>query len=300
MKLVDRFLLIVKARLQRWHLQSAIRHIDVKFGPLLEAKLSPNDSVEILPRVKSVYESAGGGWDCVSEDGFVVYFLRVDTDYGVKRLAKKPPTTCMPNALAAVTKMQFWSKVEPAIIARLNDPDLNWARQAAEVLAKYGGAQAEKAMWGRLRRFHEQWSERGNELVMRPGMRDDANEAVGFQFGLVEAIGKAHAWLLTNDEITELENLTLGQERDNVKQWHWSSPVNLDVSFFGDKIMASINQYSATDLTSLKAKLAQYPSGTKFWLSILGSPERADPVRAAIFDVASEHGFDVAQAGSTN
>ena len=40
---------------------------------------------EILPRVKSVYESAGGGWDCVSEDGFVMYFLRVDADYGVKR-----------------------------------------------------------------------------------------------------------------------------------------------------------------------------------------------------------------------
>jgi HEAT repeat protein len=246
---------------------------------------------EILPRVKSVYESAGGGWDCVSEDGFVVYFLRVDADYGVKRLAKKPPTTCMTNALAVITKMQFWSKVEPGIIARLNDTDLNWARQAAEVLAKYGGAQAKKAMWERLRKFHGQWSERGNELAIRPGMRADANEAVGFQFGLVEAIGKAQAWLLANDEITELENLTLGQERDNVKQWHWSSPVNLNVSFFGEKIMATINQYSATDLTSLKAKLAQYPSGTKFWLNIIGSPDRVAPVLTVISEIAAEHGF---------
>jgi hypothetical protein len=130
---------------------------------------------------------------------------------------------------------------------------------------------------------------------MRPGMPSDANEAVGFQFGLVEAIGKAQAWLLTNEKITELENLTLGQERDNVKQWHWSSPVNLTVSFFGEKMVANINQYSATDLTSLKTKLAQYPSGTKFWLNILGSPERVAPVRAAITDIAEEHGFDLAE-----
>jgi hypothetical protein len=114
---------------------------------------------------------------------------------------------------------------------------------------------------------------------------------VGFQFGLVEAIGKAQAWLLANDEITELENLTLGQERDNVKQWHWSSPVNLNVSFFGEKIMATINQYSATDLTSLKAKLAQYPSGTKLWLNIIGSPDRVAPVLTVISDIAAEHGF---------
>jgi hypothetical protein len=77
--------------------------------------------------------------------------------------------------------MRRWSEVKPGIIARLNGPDLNRARQAAETLAKYGSTQAEKTLWDRLRKFHEQWSERGNELSMRPGMRADANEAVGFK-----------------------------------------------------------------------------------------------------------------------
>ncbi len=206
----------------------------------------------------------------------------------------------MTNVLRAITKMQRWTEVEPAIIARLNDPDLNWARQAAEILAKYGSKQAEKALWDRLRKFHEQWSERGNELSMRPGMRADANEAVGFQFGLVEAIGKAPAWLLTDDEITELENLTLGQERDNVKQWHWKSTVNVNVSFAVDQIIASMNQYTATDVASLKVKLAQYPSGTKLWLNIFGSSEHAASVRAAIADIAAEHGFELAQPEPVN
>ena len=248
----------------------------------------------ILPRVKSLYESALGQWDCVAEDGFVVYFLRVDPDYGVKRLAQAP-SFCMVNALPAVIRMHRWSEVEPGIIARLNGPDLNRARQAAETLAKYGSTQSEKALWDRLRKFHEQWSERGNELSMRPGMRTDANEAVGFQFGLVEAIGTAPAWLLTDDEVTELENLTLGQERDNVKRWHWTSTVNVNVTFAGDQIIASMNQYTATDVASLKAKLAQYPSGTKLWLTMFGSPQHVASVRAVIADIAAEHGFEIAQ-----
>jgi hypothetical protein len=135
---------------------------------------------------------------------------------------------------------------------------------------------------------------------MRPGMRADANEAVGFQSGLVEAIGKAPAWLLTDDEITKLENLTLGQERDNVKQWHWTSTVNVDVNFVGDQIIASMNQYTATDVASLKTKLAQYPGGTKLWLNIFGSPEHVASVHAAIADIAAEHGFEVAQPEAVN
>jgi hypothetical protein len=253
----------------------------------------------ILPRVKSVYETAEGQWDCVTEDGFVVYFLRVDPDYGVKRLAQAP-SFCMTNALPAVIRMHRWGEVEPGVMARLNGPDLNRARQAAETLAKFGSPQAEKALWDRLRKFHEQWSDRGNELSMRPGMRSDANEAVGFQFGLVEAIGRAPAWLLTDDKVTELENLTLGQERDNVKQWHRTSVVNVDVNFAGQQIIASINQYTATDLASLKSKLAQYPGGTKFWLNILGPPDRVGTVRAAITETAAEYGFELAQPEPVN
>ena len=69
--------------------------------------------------------------DCVSEDGFIVYFLRVDANYGIKRLKIKPPSTCMPNVLRSVRKMQRWTEVEPALIARLNGPNLNSARDAA-------------------------------------------------------------------------------------------------------------------------------------------------------------------------
>jgi len=196
--------------------------------------------------------------------------------------------------------MQRWSAVEPGVIAWLNGADLNRARQAAETLAKYGGPVAEKAMWERLRRFHAQWAERGNELTDRPGMRSDASEALGFQFGLVESIGRAQAWLLTNEQIADLENLTYGQERDNVKRWRWSSPVDLNINFFGEQLQAAIGQYTAADLASLRIKLAQYPNGTKFSLNIFGSPERVAPVLRTLDDVAAEHGLQVEKGGPAN
>ncbi len=43
---------------------------------------------------------------------------------------------------------------------------------------------------------------------------------MGFQYGLVLSLAQAQGWLLSNEEVAELEHLTLGSERDNVKQQH--------------------------------------------------------------------------------
>ena len=96
----------------------------------------------------------------------------------------------MTNSLPAVIRMKRWNEIEPAIIARLGGPDLNRARQAAETLAKFGGPKAEKAMWARLRSFHRQWAPRANDLNSRPEMPRGALDAMSFQFGLVEALGR--------------------------------------------------------------------------------------------------------------
>jgi hypothetical protein len=74
----------------------------------------------------------------------------------------------------------------------------------------------------------------------------------------------------------------------------------VNVSFAGDQIIASMNQYTATDVASLKVKLVQYPSGTKLWLNIFGSSEHVASVRAAIADIAAEHGFELAQPEPVN
>jgi hypothetical protein len=253
----------------------------------------------ILAKVKAAYEAEPGPEDCATADGFVHYFLRVDPDYGVRRLAQElEPSVCMTNSLPRVVRMKRWNEVEPAILARLNDPDLNRARQAAETLAKYGSPKAEKAMWERLRRFHKQWAARANDLNSRPQMPREALEAMSFQFGLVEALGRAQAWLLSNEQIIELENLTLGSEQENVKHWHWHSPIDLTINFFFDeRLQADVNhQYSAADTTALVSKLAQYPSGTTFWLTTFGPPELLAPVLREINNAAADHGLVIQSA----
>jgi hypothetical protein len=259
----------------------------------LDAQLIGRYSTKaIIPQVKATYEASPGEWDCVTEDGFVLYFLRVDPDYGVKRLALAP-SACMSRSLPVVIKMQRWSEVEPGIIARLSGSDLNRARQAAETLAKYGSPEAEKVLWERMRQFHGQWSERVEELTDRPGMQRDANEAVSFQYGFVESLGKAQGWLLTSEQVLDLEKMTLGQERENVKQWEWKSPVQMDMILFGDHIHASIGQYSTNDLASLRDKLAQYPTGTKFRVNVVGKLDQMPSALAAIDDVVTEHGLQI-------
>lgn len=246
----------------------------------------------VLPRMKAAYVARQGDWDCKSEDGFVLYFLRVDPDYGVKRL-QQAPSACMTKSIPAVIRMKRWSEIEPAIIAGMSTPDLNRARQAAETLAQYGDEAAEKAMWQRIKVFHQQWAAREKDLAYGLKMPPDASEAIGFQYGIVTAMGQAQAWLLSDQQITELEHLTLGQTRDNVKPWHWTSPVdmNLDVLFDG-RLQSDIHhQYHSNNIDTLCHKLAQYPNGTTFHVTLFGQREKLSPVIQSIQEVAADHGL---------
>ena len=259
----------------------------------LDAQLIARYSTKaILPRVKSLYETAPGRWDCVTEDGFVLYFLRTEPEYGVQRLTAAP-SFCMTESIPAVMKMKRWGEIESKVITQLDNPDLNRARQAAETLAKYGGAKAEAALWERMRRLHKQWANRENDLSFRSGTPRDASEAISFQYGLVESIAGAQGWLLSNEQVDELEKMTLGSERDNVKQRRWISPVELSLDFlFDGQLRADINhQYFPRDLPSLRAKLGQYPSGTKFRLTILGEEDRLGPVVRGVNETAVEDGL---------
>jgi hypothetical protein len=48
---------------------------------------------------------------------------------------------------------------------------------------------------------------------------------------MVESIAGAQGWLLSNEQVDELEKLALGSERDNVKQRHWNSPLEFSIDF---------------------------------------------------------------------
>jgi hypothetical protein len=110
----------------------------------------------------------------------------------------------------------------------------------------------------------------------------------------VEALGHAQGWLLSNDQITELESITLGNERESVAHWHWKSPVDLQLIPMGNgAVRAILNnaQFSDDDTSLLCAKLAQYPAGTHFVLNTFGRDKELATVIQAIDETALQHGL---------
>jgi hypothetical protein len=59
-------------------------------------------------------------------------------------------------------------------------------------------------------------------------------------------------------------------------------------------------RYFATDVSSMRNKLAQYPNGTKFMVRFFCSQEEKATVLGAINEIAAEHNFEIAQAEETN
>ena len=252
----------------------------------------------VLPRIKSAYLARLGDWDCKEEDGFVLYFLRVDPNYGVERL-KQAPSVCMKKSLPVVIRLNRWNEIQPAVIAKLNTPDLNRAGQAAWTLAQYGDPAAEKALWRRLKSFHDQWADRKEDLIaagnMHRATQPGQSDVVGFRYALVTAIGQAQGWILTDQQIADLGNLTFGQMDGNIKPWHLPSPVFMSVSIlFDGRLTSDINhQYFPDNMDDLRNKLAQFPIGTKFQVSVFGQQERLAPFIQSIQDVAADHGLSL-------
>jgi hypothetical protein len=247
----------------------------------------------ILPRVKAVYASAQGKFAEDIDDSLVSYFLRVDPDYGVQQAVSHSAT--LGESLATVGRMKRWAEVEPPIIARLNGPDLAAASKAAETLGKFGGEAAEKALWARMEAFHEEWKSRENDFPKGLEPPKDLADAVKLQDGLVAAISGARGWLLDNLQLDRLEHLIVGPPRENVRRWHWQSPVSVTVQVIGyAHLLTYVNYlYFPADADSLCAKLAQYPSGTHFWLNTSGPREDLAPILQVIRETARRHSFTI-------
>jgi hypothetical protein len=283
---------------------------DPRFDALLVNRLGQDEDYEVnmdteliarlaspapLSVVKAFYEKLDHD-SCSVRGDLVSYFLRVDPEYGMRHL-KDDSVFCMRAAWEAAFRVKRWKDVEPFLIAELNGPNLWNAREAAETLARFGGPNAKRAMLQRLRRFHQQWVKRQKEFKSTPGIPKVVNEAMDFQYGLVEAIGKAQGWLLEASEIAEVRRLTLGNLKEQVADWEapHQETVGIDLSGFSfNQFWIEVDRYPVLDVASLRAKLEQFPEGTHFVIFHFGSAQqdrRWGQIIETIHETAQEHGF---------
>lgn len=163
----------------------------------------------MLEKVREIYNRSQ--WDCAGADGLIRYFLRWDTNYGMQAF-QNHGSSCTGQSLREIARLKRGPDVERSFMKHLDDKDLWHARDAAEVLSQLGDSEAKEAMLARLRAFHQTWQPRAAEFRQTMLAPRDVNDAMSFQYGLLQALTTAKGWALTEQEKAELEALTVRAE----------------------------------------------------------------------------------------
>jgi len=92
----------------------------------------------ILPQVKTRYESTEGQWSCAPQASVLVYFLRVDPDYGVEKVKKaldnRKNTGCYHTIFSDIARRGYDPRLLSIARQHQSDPDSEVARDAAKLI----------------------------------------------------------------------------------------------------------------------------------------------------------------------
>jgi hypothetical protein len=221
----------------------------------------------VLPRVRRYYEHDINEWMCW-QPRFIAYFLRVDPATGAAKLRELLDTpaapqhpTCARQALGEVAQIFYSPALEQAAVAHLDDRDRRIAIDAAQTLGRYGSPAAERALWGRLERWHAEWQGRSANIGSVPH-----EETLGF--ALRDALAQSPGWLAGPAALSRLQTLCVTpMSCDAITQlrsaWPKAGPMPLYVSLGRDAEPSfSVAQYRVLPLLPARLKLAQLPRGS--------------------------------------
>ena len=229
---------------------------------------------EILMQVKAVYEAGGlNDPNCSTQPALVAYFLRVAPSLGGEYLNKALSMRstgfplCYEKLLKGVADLHMSAEVEEAATAALDDENSEVVSQAASVLADYGSADAEKALWKRFEKWHEAMESRSEpekELTVEDKKIEKA---------LREALSSGQAWFSDPEKLKRVRDLCLSdKERQQVDGMisNWEPQIYINTTYpFGDETPRfGVANREIKSLDLLKDKLLQFPGGTLFKLKI--------------------------------
>lgn len=227
-----------------------------------------------LPALQSIYEARRGEWACAPQTAMLRYFLRVKPDYGLQELtaamASRKSTGCYRWQLSELREYANAPQVQKLAIQLLDDPAPSVASDAAKVLQQYGSSQAEKALFLRLEKFHEQWKDKPDELLhpsQKPVVFDSES---GLEQTLVQAIENGQAWFADATTIRRLKDLSspaMQNSLDDALDILSKGEFTVDMNWWTtDELKYTLGWYSGDGMSSFKEKLAQFPSGSHFRL----------------------------------
>ena len=260
----------------------------------------------ILPQIMEKLDAHIGRWACAIQGPILAYVLRVNPTLARARLERaiaargKEFTACNRGLFQDVSAIHYDPVLEEIGMHSLDDPDPHVAMTAATMLGNYGSPAAEAALWQRYERWSQQWAGRESELDIVMGERLDKRiNQLGLGENLVTALATGRSWLTDKGKLQRLARLTnvrrLRQQLDNyLKAWD-NQPLTIFFNSPPNGFVARVAQYELRSMDALKEKLAQFPSGTKFFLSTSSDESTAnDRSLSELRAFLSSHGMSVA------
>jgi hypothetical protein len=277
---------------------------------------------EILPQILPKLDAKIGHWAPDIEDPLLAYLLRVDPEAARPRIEKAlvgrvREGVLVQNAFQSIAAIHYDPVLEQVAIRALDGSNRALASSAAGLLAGYGTDAARAALQQRYEKWCKRWAGREGEInlkgVSAQYLQEGGTNELMLGRSLANALADATHWLTDEAGLQHLKAMTKVAtiQRDFdvwIEKWH-SLPIHLVVSSCGpangaqppddvwqlERFSASVAQYDLYSPNELKEKLSQFPSGTKFELSLPWKKEDRgciDDLRAFL----ASHEFSVTDA----
>jgi len=261
----------------------------------------------ILPQITEKLDAKIGKWACSIQDPILAYLLRVNPAIAGPRIEQAVASrgnefsACNHGLFQTISEIRYDPVLEQIGIQSLDDPDPEVAMTAATMLGNFGSSAAESPLWQRYASWSAQWN--GRESQLDRMFADGLNEKV-YQLGLgknlVQALATGKSWLSDKTRLQRLSQLTkvrpIQQQLESyLKIWEDQPTIFLELGSSSVGFHARVAQYEFQSMDALKEKLTQFPSETKFSLSI--SPVElpdTDQTLAGFRTFLSSHGMSVA------
>jgi hypothetical protein len=275
-------------------------------------------SEAILPQVTEKLDPRIGRWACDIQNPILAYVLRINPALARPRIEQALAargdefSACNQHLFGSIAEIRYDPVLDEIAIGSLEDPDPQVAISAVTMLGHFGSAEAETALWQRYAKWSVHWEGRESELEFTPAdstsrKMDDRIYQLGLGQSLMQALATGKSWLSDKTRLQRLSQLTkvrrIQQQLDGYLKI-WEDPI-LRISFVAGpepfSFHAQVAQYEFQSLVALKDKVAQFPSGTKFFLSgsQVASPAN-DQTIAELRTFLSSHGMSVAEEKRAN
>lgn len=237
-----------------------------------------------LSRMELAFNKHLGEWACDPQSAMLRYFLKLDPKFGSEAvrasLGARKATGCYRSLLQELGSSL--PKVEPLAISALDDQDLEVANDAALALGRFGTAKAEAALWDRLKRFHQEWKDREDQLRLTPDYNSPIARSVALESSLVQSIATGTSWICGPEKFDGLRKLALARDGPQIagwdQQWENGNAVILASWFPDGALRFQVLQYFNLDEEQLRAKLSQLPAGMKLYFQIWQTGQIHPPV----------------------